>query len=260
MKKKIFFIVILLIAFSCQIVLAASGHAPSSYIKKVTTVQKIPVLMYHKIAAYSSTTDGLIIGKAAFSSQMSYLKTHGYTTISLDQFYGSISKKLTLPRKPVLITFDDGYISNYTLAYPILKANRQKATVFVIAKDIDRNPGSMTSKQLKIMDANNFRVESHTYAHESLAKLSYTDQLATIKKAKLAIEKILGRRIMYLAYPSGSYNSATMSATHAAGYNLGITTNAGLTSKIDNPYAISRIFMGPLDTLTTLQHKLNYGN
>ena len=153
MKKKIAFIVVLLITLGFQSVLAAS--------KVVNSVQQIPVLMYHKLAINITKKDGLIVSRSEFSSQMNYLKTHGYTTISLDQFYNNLSKRSTLPKHPVIITFDDGYISNYTLAYPILKANKQKATVFVITKNIDKNPGSMTSKQLLKMDVNGFRVENH---------------------------------------------------------------------------------------------------
>lgn len=242
-----------------------TGYIASSYVKiassqSTTQVQKIPVLMYHKIAALSSKTDGLIIGKTPFSQQMNYLKTHNYNTITLDQFYANLSKGTVLPKNPVLITFDDGYVSNYTLAYPILKANKQKAAVFVITNNIDKNKGSMTSKQLKEMDANGFRVENHTDNHEKLADYAYANQLAIITKSKTALEKLLGRKVMYLAYPCGSYNSNTIKASHVAGINLGITTDTGFTSKQDNPYGINRIFMGPLDTLTTLAHKLQYGN
>ncbi|MBZ9688310.1 polysaccharide deacetylase family protein [Clostridium estertheticum] len=309
MKKKIAFIVALLITLICQIVFAATGvlirsssinvrstasssssiigplpkdskvntlgtsngfykisyngktgYVESSYIKIVTTVQRIPVLMYHKLTTISAKQDGLVILQSAFSSQMNYLKTHGYNTISLDQFYDNLSKGTALPKKPVLITFDDGYVNNYTLAYPIIKANNQKATVFMISKDIDTNPGSMTSKQLIEMDANGFRVENHTNKHENLATLSYTNQLATITKTKQVLEKLLGRKVVYLAYPYGAYNYNTIKAAKAAGCNLGITTDAGLTSKQDNPYEIKRIFMGPLDNLTSLAHKLKYGN
>ncbi|MGH4124674.1 MAG: polysaccharide deacetylase family protein [Clostridium sp.] len=242
-----------------------TGYVASSYVKIISSTnteqfQQIPTLMYHKLAVNITKTDGLIVSQAAFISQMNYLKTHGYNTITMDQFYANLSKGTVLPKNPVLITFDDGYLSNYTLAYPVLKANKQKATVFMITKDIDKNPGSMTSKQLKEMDANGFRVENHTNKHEILGTLSYANQLATITTANSILEKLLVRKVTYLAYPCGSYNADTVKAAHAAGITLGITTDTGFTSKQDNPYGINRIFMGPLDNLTTLAHKLQYGN
>lgn len=156
----------------------------------------------------------------------------------------------------MVITFDDGYVSNYTLAYPILKANKQKATVFMIANFIDKNKGFLTSKELKIMDANNFRVENHTYNHDKLGTLSYIKQLATITKTKQILQKILGRQEVYIGYPYGSYNSSTKKACQKEGYKMGFSTDNGFTSRKDNLYAIHRIFINSSDTVSTFAKKL----
>ena len=192
-----------------------NGYVVASFIKLVKPVVaslKIPVLMYHRVVTYHKIKDSLGIQQKTFRAHMNYLKTHGYNTISMDQLYNYISKNTPLPKKPVVITFDDGYVSNYTLAYPILKANKQKATVFMIASFIDKNKGFLTSKELKIMDANNFRVENHTYNHDKLGTLSYKNQLTTINKTKQILQKILGRQEVYIGYPYGSYNSNTKKA------------------------------------------------
>jgi peptidoglycan/xylan/chitin deacetylase (PgdA/CDA1 family) len=239
-----------------------TGYVCSSFIKLVKTTtasSKIPVLMYHRLTTDPHKTDSLTILQKTFSEHMNYLKAHGYNTISIDQLYSYRTKNTPLPKKPVMITFDDGYVSNYTMAYPILKANKQKATVFMIANEIDIKSDALTSKQLKEMDVNNFRVESHTNKHENLATLTYAEQLATITKAKQTLEKLLGRRVRYLAYPFGAYNSNTKNATHDAGYKLGISTDAGFTSKQDNRYTINRIFINSTDTLSILANKLKYG-
>ena len=239
-----------------------TGYISSSYVTMgdvPAAVQNVPVLMYHKLSSINGKLDGLVTPVANFRLQMRYLKINGYHTITLDQFNANITNKTPLPSRPVLITFDDGYISNYTLAYPIIKANGQKATVFAISSFINKRSDTMTSKELKIMDVNGFRVENHTYAHVSLATQSYANQLAAIKNSKTALEKMLGRKINYLAYPCGSYNSKTPYADKAAGATLGFTTNPGVASRLSNRYAINRIFVGPLDTLTTFAHKLSYG-
>ena len=254
MKKKIVFIVMALTILSLQIVLANSGVLLNSV--PVVASVKIPVLMYHNLTASTTTRDPLAIPQKTFSAHMSYLAKNGYNTISMDQLNSHIRNKASLPSKPVVITFDDGYVSNYTLAYPILKANKQKATVFMIAAYIDTNKRFITSKQIKEMDANGFRVENHTNKHEKLATLTYANQLATITKTKQVLEKLLGRKVTYLAYPYGSYNSNTIKAAQVAGCTLGLSTEAGLTSKSDNAYAINRIFVNSTDTTSTLARKL----
>jgi peptidoglycan/xylan/chitin deacetylase (PgdA/CDA1 family) len=70
------------------------------------------------------------------------------------------------------------------------------------------------------------------------------------------LEKLLGREVTYLAYPYGSYNSNTIKAAQVAGCKLGLSTEAGLTSKSDNAYAINRIFVNSTDTTSTLARKL----
>ncbi|MBU3111036.1 polysaccharide deacetylase family protein [Clostridium lacusfryxellense] len=309
MKKKIAFIVMILLLLSSQIVLAASGvvntsalrvrqrasvsssvlgslsrnekvntlgkvgnfykvsykgktgYVDSHYIKLVNSTQivtsvKIPVLMYHNLTIASKSSNPLIIPQKTFRAHMSYLKKNGYNTISMDQLNNYLKNKASLPSKPVVITFDDGYVSNYTLAYPILKANKQKATVFMIAAYIDTNKRFLTSKQIKAMDANGIRIENHTNKHEKLATLTYANQLTTITKTKQVLEKLLGRKVNYIAYPYGSYNSNTIKAAKVAGCTLGLSTEAGLTSRADNVYSVNRIFVNVSDTTSTLARKL----
>lgn len=309
MKKKIAFIVMVLIILSSQIVLAKSGvvntsalrvrqrasvsssvlgslsrnakvntlgkvgkfykvsfkgktgYVDSQYIKLVNSTPvvvsaKIPVLMYHNLTIATSTTDSLAMPEKTFKAHMGYIAKNGYNTISMDQLNNYIRNKTSLPSKPVLVTFDDGYVSNYTLAYPILKANKQKATVFMIAAYINTNKRFLTSKQIKVMDANGIRVENHTNKHEKLATLTYANQLATITKTKQVLEKLLGRKVNYIAYPYGSYNSNTIKAAKIAGCTMGLSTEAGLTSREDNVYSINRIFVNGTDTTSILARKL----
>ena len=98
MKKKMAFILTLIIILSCKI-------APAK-----TQSQQIPVFMYHMLTTDSTKTNNLTVLQSDFRSQMNYLKAKGYTTITMDQFYDSMSKKNVLPVKSVLITFDDGDI------------------------------------------------------------------------------------------------------------------------------------------------------
>ncbi|MBU3158339.1 polysaccharide deacetylase family protein [Clostridium frigoris] len=166
-----------------------------------------------------------------------------------------MSKHIALPSKPVVITFDDGYVDNYTLAYPLLKANGQKATVFMITNCIGHT-NFLNSSQLKIMDKDNFIVASHTANHDNLSLLNYTKQVATLKKSKAMLEKLLAKKVMHVAYPCGAYNSSTASAVRAAGYNLGISTDNGFSGVTDSYYNINRVYISAFYSMAKFINRL----
>lgn len=198
-----------------------------------------------------------ILSKAKFKAQLAYLKANKYNTISLDKFYSHMSKRTALPTKPIIITFDDGYVDNYTLAYPLLKANKQKATLFMIANCINAK-NYLTSKQLLEMDKNNVKVGSHTNNHDDLSKLTYIKQVATLKTSRIVLEKLLGKRVLYAAYPCGKYNNLTPKATHDAGFNLGISTDNGFTSVSVNYYTINRIYVNAFYSMAKFEYNLTH--
>jgi len=217
---------------------------------------KIPILMYHSISYEKENI--LRLPKEKFRNQMKYLKDNNYTTLTLDELYRYMKTGKNLPSKPIVITFDDGYKDNYTNAYPILKEFKQKATVFVITNTIDREKNYLTSTEIKLMDSNNIRIESHTSSHEHLDKISYEDNLNTMKNSKGKLEKILNRKIYYIAYPYGGYTSNTIEAAKQSGYKLAFSTEFGLIDKTDNIYSLGRIFVNSNFTLEQFKAKLTF--
>lgn len=130
----------------------------------------LPVLMYHHLAA--STTQDTIISTDAFRSQMATLKENGYQTISIQQLLDYVYRAKELPEKPVLITFDDGYTSNLTLAGPILKEYGFHAVIFMIGHYADEGPFASSGEKLTffsyeeakpLVDEGIFEIQSHTY-------------------------------------------------------------------------------------------------
>ncbi|MBW9159488.1 polysaccharide deacetylase family protein [Clostridium tagluense] len=216
---------------------------------------KIPVLMYHSVTTDKSNKNELKINQSTLKAQLEYLKVNHYNTISLDQLYSHMYNHTALPTKPVILTFDDGYADNYTLAYPLLKANNQKATVFMIASSLN-SPNFLTSEQLKIMDKNNFAVESHTTNHDNLSKLTYAKQVATLKTSRTILENLLQKKVTYVAYPGGKYNSSTLDACKASGFNLGISTDNGFTGLTDSRYTVNRIYVNAFYSMETFKYKL----
>lgn len=189
----------------------------------------IPVLMYHSID-YQEGNE-LRVPKEKFREQMQYLKDNEYTTLSLDEAFDFFKNNKPIPKKSVVITFDDGYEDNYVNAYPILKEFGQRAVIFVISSTVDH--GSLTSDQLKEMQKNGIDIQSHTVNHDQLDILSYDKQYKTLKDSRESLEIILNKKVKYISYPFGKYNKNTFKAAKDAGYEMAFTTKGGF-SQINN--------------------------
>ncbi|MGH4121983.1 MAG: polysaccharide deacetylase family protein [Clostridium sp.] len=216
---------------------------------------KIPILMYHSISYEKGNS--LRVSKENFKMQMKYLKANNYTTLTVDELYSYMKTGKMVPKKPIIITFDDGYKDNYTNAYPILKELGLKATVFVITDTIDVEKNFLTSKEIKSMDSSNLRVESHTASHEHLDKISYSNNIKTMKSSKAKLEKILNRKINYIAYPYGGYTEGTIKAAKESGYTLAFSTDMSWINKNNNIYSLGRIFVNANLSFDKFKAKLN---
>ena len=129
---------------------------------------KVLVLNYHMV---NTMFISLAIEPEDFEWQMKYLVDHGYHSITIDELYAFLEGKGTLPERPVLITFDDGYVDNYTNAYPILKKYNLKATIFIVTGFVSKRKGYLTWDQLREMERNGITAQSHTVTHAPLPEL-----------------------------------------------------------------------------------------
>jgi len=190
----------------------------------------IPILLYHNLINGSGVVNSANIDVNTFKKQMQYLHNNGYTTITPEQLKMWINGSLQLPPKSVMITFDDGYESVYTLAYPILKQYGFKATVFVITRSIAdygnhvNFPHMSWAQMQKASDV--FTYGSHTdslhYVKHGTSYLFYVDT-ANIIADLIKSRKILNNTL-YFAYPYGGYDSRIISAVKKAGYSMAWTT------------------------------------
>lgn len=203
--------------------------------------KSIPVIMYHSID-YEKGNE-LRVPKEKFREQMKDLKDNGYTTLTMRQLYDFMASNKPVPEKSVVLTFDDGYKDNYENAYPVLKEFGFKATVFIITNCIDKDKGFLTSKELKEMDKNGMDIESHTLNHDKLDELPYNKQVETLKGSKEFLEKILNKKVKYIAYPYGKYNNDAIKATKDTGYNIAFTTESGWANKQQGIYKLHRVYI-----------------
>lgn len=186
----------------------------------------VPVLLYHNIAPYvegdTSYDPFLNISAELFESHMKAILNYGYTPITYGEYYSYVTYGTALPPRPILITFDDGYYSNYQYAYPILKQYGIKATIFVITDRrgmaLSKNPHFSWNQAKEMQDSGLVDIQSHTYSHEILTTLSDFDLLFELKTSKNMIERHLGKKCNVLAFPQGIAGEREIRAAKEAGY------------------------------------------
>lgn len=201
---------------------------------------KVIVLNYHKI---DNMHISLSVKPEDFERQMKYLAEHNFRSITPQELYAALVGGAELPENPVLITFDDGYMDNYTNAYPILKKYGLKATIFVITGFLDRaQPGYFTWGQAAEMEASGLiNIESHTVTHTSLTDLTEEQVKMELERSKNDIERRLGKQVDFLAYPTGTYNLHIAALVKEAGYKGAFTVKYGNVDRASNVFAIERV-------------------
>ena len=214
------------------------------------------VLMYHSIA---SSGNKLRVPSPNFAEEMKWLHDNNYTSLTLDQLNDYITSKKPFPEKSVVITLDDGYVDNFDGAFPYIKQYNLHATIFMISGYIGKE-GFLTADQFKEMSDSGFiDIEDHTVSHPFLDTLSYDEQYKELKDSKDTIEGITGKKVEYIAYPSGRYNKDTISIAQILGYKMCFKMEGGSGTLQDSPYEFPRAFADKnLNTLIDAVNGLGY--
>ena len=222
--------------------------------KKLTSENiGVPVLYYHSVETNSNNE--VTITPEILEKQLNYINDNGYVTITIKELYDHLKNNQLIPEKSIVITFDDGYMNNYTEAFPILKKLNMKATIFCVGNSLD---GSyyLSKNAIKEMSCYGIDIESHTVNHMHLDTLSYKNQIEELKKSKEILENITGKEVLSIAYPFGDYNEDTIKAVKEAGYKLAFTTNLGLTDRNDNIFELDRIYISSYYDMNTFKNLL----
>lgn len=205
---------------------------------------RVPILTYHYIGnnpnPQDKTRDNLQVTPDKFDSQMRYLSENGYNPITLDTLYAALKGGL-LPPKPVVLTFDDGYIDFYHNAYPILSRFGFKAVVFIPTGLLGQSY-YMNWSQIKEIDSSNLvAFEAHSVNHINLVSLSEDQVNYQVRESKKNLEEQLGKSVNFFAYPYGLSNEQTWQAVKEAGFLGGVGTWYGNVESEGNVFDMPRI-------------------
>ncbi len=207
----------------------------------------VPILMYHHIDVNPKPEDpvwaSLFVTSDQLNSQLEYLTAHGYTSITLDELYAALNNKATLPKQPIVLTFDDGYRTFYTNAYPLLKKYNVKATEFVITQ-VEGAPAYLTWDQILEMDKSGLvRFGAHTRHHPNLPDLSQTSIINEVQGSKSDLEDHLKKEITWFAYPYGGYTNSVVEVVRNAGFKGAVSTIYGAGQSSSKLYIEPRIMV-----------------
>lgn len=205
-------------------------------VEKCNQVQYVPILMYHQLG---DGPNSLYVRDDEFKEQMRYLKENNFRVLTLSEAVRKIQNREPLG-KTVVITFDDGYETFFSKAWPVLKAYRFPATVFIITEQSE-DGWYLSWDQSKELYAGWMEIGSHTKNHHWLAKQGrgvYTDE---IFGSKQIIEEQLQVPCEVFCYPGGSCNNAVSDTVKEAGYLAAVTTVQGRASINSNIYQMPRV-------------------
>ena len=221
---------------------------------------QVPILMYHHLS--EDVTNSEMVSPEQFEAQIRALSEAGYTGVSFDELRAYVLRGEPLPEKPVVITFDDGYRSNYTLAYPILQKYNMKATIFAIGvsfgkdhyKDTDYviTPHFGAAEAAEMTASGLISIQSHTYdmhqwppyetdsaVRENILQLpgeseeSYVQALTEdFTRSRALLEGATGQPVDVLAYPAGQYSTLAQVTLQSLGVHVTLSTNPGVNTVV----------------------------
>jgi peptidoglycan/xylan/chitin deacetylase (PgdA/CDA1 family) len=207
--------------------------------------QTVPVLAYYSFS--KNKPSKISITQDDFKAQMKYLKENGYHVITLNQLLEFFDYQEQIPDKSVAITFDDGWISVYDIAFPILKEYGFPATIFIYT-DFIGGGKAMSWKQIKELSDAGFDIQCQTKTHRNLTELREKESFKEYFKSlemeisypKKVIKKKLNKECECLAYPYGITNNLVIAMLKKHGYRAAFTVDNKSNPFFIDKYKINR--------------------
>jgi peptidoglycan/xylan/chitin deacetylase (PgdA/CDA1 family) len=233
-------------------------------------VSKLSILMYHRVGAFHdkpAAVPGLYCDARRFRAHLAYIARAGYSVMSLDDAYAGLFGGARLPRRAVVLTFDDGYQDFHDHALPILSEHGFPAVVFAVAGRVGGaadwiadGPKAhlMSAETLRNLHGYNVTVGSHGLTHMRLAGAPPDAVQAETSDSRKRLGDLLGREVRHFCYPHGSYDAGAREAAREAGYWTGTTCIRGAAEQAANPYELPRKKISWSTGVPGLAYKLRF--
>lgn len=227
----------------------------------------LPILMYHQVEEIPIGTRhvGNYVLPEQFDAQLTAISRWGYVPITLEDWLDFRAGRRKPPHRPIALTFDDGYLSNHDIAWPLLRRHGMTATVFLVTDLIGgTNPSDVGERQVPRlgpveigdMQSGGILFGSHTCTHGSLIDMQPTEAFLELKRSRTILMALLGRPVVTLAYPYNKQNSTVRALARQAGYQAAVLGRGRANSRWTNPRALMRIGVDAHTTVEALGHLL----
>lgn len=221
----------------------------------------VPILTYHAVEPPPSFApdSGLYVPPGLFARQLRGLAARGYGGVTLQRVYDYWhSRRATLPRKPVVVSFDDGYRSLFTDAAPVLRSLGWPGVLFLTTGYMGRSGDPLVGLQpemVKALSEAGWEVDAHTLTHPDLTVISPDQLEQEVGGSRTAIQQQFGVPVNFFAYPKGLFDATVIAAVKSAGYSGAASTNGGLAVPTDG-FALRRVWVRSVDGASGLAGRL----
>jgi peptidoglycan/xylan/chitin deacetylase (PgdA/CDA1 family) len=223
---------------------SAATHLRSGALARAAPVV-VPILVYHSIAPThpgQSTEQRLLdVDTATFRQQMLYLVANKYTVVPLGAVVDAIQGHGSVPPNSVAITFDDGWLSQFDNALPILEQLHFTATFFIITHQVGEGALFMGLGDLKALQREGMTIASHTRTHPDLDKVSDAQLRDEVAGSRQDLQKMLGAAPDLIAYPYGAWSKHVASVVQGAGYRAARALGGGIANTAGDRYALHSV-------------------
>jgi peptidoglycan/xylan/chitin deacetylase (PgdA/CDA1 family) len=216
----------------------------------------VPILMYHVIGSppAGAPFPDLYVSRDDFALQLAWLHAHGYHAVSLRRVYDYWKHGKTLPPRPIVLTFDDGYPQDFTAARPLLAQRHWPGVLNLAVRNL--LDGKLTVRQIRLMIRQGWEVDAHTINHIDLTTLDASSLRHEVAGSRAWIRRRFHVPVAFFCYPSGRYNARVVAAVRKAGF-LGATIEGeSSASPRDGLFTLPRIRVSHSDGVRGLAAKL----
>lgn len=218
-------------------------HAKAAPHRRMTSLRvqakhdaAVPILMYHAIgsAPPGAPYPRVYVSREAFSAQVRWLADHGYHAVTLKQVYDYWTRGIAMKRNPIVLSFDDGYPGDVSVALPVLRAHRWPGV-------LNLQIGNLVPARVRSLISAGWEIDAHTFTHPDLTAVDSARLTREVAGSRRWIQRVFGLSVDFFCYPAGRFDAAVVRAVRAAGYLGATTTMHGLARPSQGFFTLDRI-------------------